>query len=116
MSMNHVERFLAVMNFQPATLSTHLGNGCATKLPRHPNVIWEQLAADDLVASFIVDGHHLPPAAVDLKIEKSGKFNLHKFGPMSSNPGSPSIQIPQPQASAMPPFRLAGKSFLPVGL
>jgi N-acetylglucosamine-6-phosphate deacetylase len=47
-----------------ATLSTHLGNGCATQLPRHPNVIWEQLAADDLVASFIVDGHHLPPATV----------------------------------------------------
>lgn len=47
-----------------ATLSTHLGNGCANQLPRHPNVIWEQLAADDLVASFIVDGHHLPPATV----------------------------------------------------
>jgi N-acetylglucosamine-6-phosphate deacetylase len=47
-----------------ATLSTHLGNGCANHLPRHPNVIWEQLAADDLVASFIVDGHHLPPATV----------------------------------------------------
>ena len=26
-----------------ATLSTHLGNGCAGMLPRHPNVIWEQL-------------------------------------------------------------------------
>jgi N-acetylglucosamine-6-phosphate deacetylase len=47
-----------------ATLSTHLGNGCANQLPRHPNVLWEQLAADDLVASFIVDGHHLPPATV----------------------------------------------------
>ena len=30
-----------------ATLSTHLGNGCAQMLPRHPNFIWEQLAADD---------------------------------------------------------------------
>ena len=29
-----------------ATLATHLGNGCAQMLPRHPNVIWEQLAAD----------------------------------------------------------------------
>jgi len=47
-----------------ATLSTHLGNGCAQMLPRHPNVIWEQLAADELLASFIVDGHHLPPATV----------------------------------------------------
>lgn len=47
-----------------ATMSTHLGNGCAATLPRHPNLIWEQLAADDLLASLIVDGHHLPPAMV----------------------------------------------------
>jgi N-acetylglucosamine-6-phosphate deacetylase len=47
-----------------ATLSTHLGNGCAPTLPRHPNIIWEQLAHDDLFASFIVDGHHLPAATV----------------------------------------------------
>lgn len=33
-------------------------------LPRHPNFIWEQLAADELYASFIVDGHHLPAATV----------------------------------------------------
>ena len=47
-----------------ATLSTHLGNGCANMLPRHPNFIWEQLAADELTASLVVDGHHLPPATV----------------------------------------------------
>jgi N-acetylglucosamine-6-phosphate deacetylase len=47
-----------------ATLSTHLGNGCAQMLPRHPNVIWEQLAADELTAGLIVDGHHLPPSTV----------------------------------------------------
>ena len=47
-----------------ATLSTHLGNGCAQMLPRHPNFLWEQLAADELIASIIVDGHHLPPATV----------------------------------------------------
>jgi N-acetylglucosamine-6-phosphate deacetylase len=47
-----------------ATLSSHLGNGCPQVLPRHPNVIWEQLADDRLMASFIVDGHHLPPATV----------------------------------------------------
>jgi N-acetylglucosamine-6-phosphate deacetylase len=51
-----------------ATLSTHLGNGCAQVLPRHPNVIWEQLADDRLMASFIVDGHHLPPATVKAMI------------------------------------------------
>jgi N-acetylglucosamine-6-phosphate deacetylase len=47
-----------------ATMSTHLGNGCAQMLPRHPNFIWEQLAADDLLAGLIVDGHHLPAATV----------------------------------------------------
>ena len=47
-----------------ATLSTHLGNGCAGTLPRHPNLIWEQLAEDRLLASLIVDGHHLPEATV----------------------------------------------------
>ncbi len=33
-------------------------------LPRHPNFLWEQLAADELLASIIVDGHHLPAATV----------------------------------------------------
>ncbi|MFT3881076.1 MAG: N-acetylglucosamine-6-phosphate deacetylase [Gemmatales bacterium] len=43
-----------------AKLSTHLGNGCARMLPRHENILWEQLAADTLSASIIPDGHHLP--------------------------------------------------------
>jgi len=47
-----------------ATMATHLGNGCAQLLPRHPNVIWELLAADAVFASLIVDGHHLPPSTV----------------------------------------------------
>jgi len=51
-----------------ATLSTHLGNGCANMIPRHPNFLWEQLAADDLTASLVVDGHHLPPATVKAMI------------------------------------------------
>jgi N-acetylglucosamine-6-phosphate deacetylase len=51
-----------------ASLSTHLGNGCANLLPRHPNFLWEQLAADELSAGFIVDGHHLSPATVKAMI------------------------------------------------
>lgn len=47
-----------------ATLSTHLGNGCAPVLDRHPNLLWEQLAADGMRASFIADGHHLPAATL----------------------------------------------------
>ncbi len=45
-----------------ARLSTHLGNGSHALLPRHENYLWEQLAADELWASVIADGHHLPLA------------------------------------------------------
>jgi N-acetylglucosamine-6-phosphate deacetylase len=55
-----------------ATLATHLGNGCAQMLPRHPNVIWELLGSDAVLASFIVDGHHLPPATVRSMVRAKG--------------------------------------------
>jgi len=42
-----------------ATLATHLGNGVASQLPRHPNLLWALLADDRVTASFIADGHHL---------------------------------------------------------
>lgn len=51
-----------------ATLSTHLGNGVASNLPRHPNLIWAQLAADELTAGLIVDGHHLPADTVKVMV------------------------------------------------
>jgi len=41
-----------------------LGNGAHAQIRRHPNYLWDQLAEDRLVASLIVDGHHLPPAVV----------------------------------------------------
>ncbi|GAK55419.1 N-acetylglucosamine-6-phosphate deacetylase [Candidatus Vecturithrix granuli] len=43
-----------------AKLSTHLGNGSHGLLPRLKNYLWEQLAADELMASIIADGFHLP--------------------------------------------------------
>jgi len=55
-----------------AKLSTHLGNGSHAMLPRHQNYVWEQLAADELWASFIVDGHHLPPPMVKCLIRAKG--------------------------------------------
>ncbi len=42
-----------------ASLSTHLGNGCANMIHRHNNPIWPQLAEDRLSASIIIDGFHL---------------------------------------------------------
>lgn len=55
-----------------ATLSTHLGNGADAILPRHPNYIWEQLAEDQLAASFIVDGHHLPESFLRVALRAKG--------------------------------------------
>jgi len=51
-----------------ARLSTHLGNGSHAQLDRHKNYVWAQLAEDRLAASFIVDGHHLPPDVVKCMI------------------------------------------------
>jgi N-acetylglucosamine-6-phosphate deacetylase len=55
-----------------ATLATHLGNGCAQMLRRHPNPIWELLAADGIFASLIVDGHHLPASTVKGMVRAKG--------------------------------------------
>jgi len=44
-----------------ARLATHLGNGIAPQIPRHCNAIWSLLADDRISATFIADGHHLPP-------------------------------------------------------
>lgn len=55
-----------------ARLSTHLGNGLAATLPRHPNPIWSQLADERLTASFIADGHHLPPETFKAMVRAKG--------------------------------------------
>ncbi len=55
-----------------ATVSTHLGNGAHSRLPRHPNYIWEQLAEDRLMASFIADGVHLDGAFLKSAIRAKG--------------------------------------------
>jgi N-acetylglucosamine-6-phosphate deacetylase len=47
-----------------ARLSTHLGNGSHALVHRHRNPIWEQASDPRLIASLIVDGHHLPPSLV----------------------------------------------------
>ena len=53
-------------------MSTHLGNGAHSVLPRHPNYIWEQMASDKLYASLITDGHHLPGAVVKSMVRTKG--------------------------------------------
>jgi N-acetylglucosamine-6-phosphate deacetylase len=55
-----------------ARLSTHLGNGIVSTLPRHPNPIWEQAGLDELYASFIADGHHLDLATLRVLARAKG--------------------------------------------
>lgn len=55
-----------------ATLSTHLGNGAAAMLPRHPNAIWAQLADDRLTATLIGDSHHLPADTLRAMLRAKG--------------------------------------------
>jgi N-acetylglucosamine-6-phosphate deacetylase len=55
-----------------ARLSTHLGNGIASMIPRHPNAIWSQLADDRLTAMLIADGHHLPADTLKAMIRAKG--------------------------------------------
>jgi len=60
-----------------ATLSTHLGNGSHQMLPRHRNYIWEQLAADELYATMISDGFHLPDSLMKVFMRtKPGRMIL----------------------------------------
>lgn len=55
-----------------ASLSTHLGNGIAPRIDRHPNPIWSQLAEDRLTATFIADGHHIPGEAFTAMVRAKG--------------------------------------------
>lgn len=55
-----------------ATLSTHLGNGVSGVLPRHPNLLWTQLAEDGLTAMLIGDGHHLPDDTLKVMLRAKG--------------------------------------------
>ncbi|SFE21441.1 N-acetylglucosamine-6-phosphate deacetylase [Lentibacillus persicus] len=59
-----------------ALFSTHLGNGTHTTLPRHNNYLWDQLAAEELSASVVADGHHLPLNLLKIfnKVKKEKMF------------------------------------------
>jgi len=58
-----------------ASLSTHLGNGMHPILARHPNYLWSQLSQDQLGASIIADGFHLPAEVIQV-FQKIKKENL----------------------------------------
>jgi N-acetylglucosamine-6-phosphate deacetylase len=55
-----------------ARLSTHLGNGIASVIPRHANLLWPQLADDRLTATVIADRHHIPDDMLKVMIRAKG--------------------------------------------
>lgn len=57
-------------------LSTHLGNAVPLLLPRHPNMIWEQLANDNLYAMIIADGHHIPDSFIRVVLKVKGQKTI----------------------------------------
>ncbi len=59
-----------------ARMSTHLGNGSHSMVPRLQNYIWEQLAEDRLHAGIISDGYHLPAAVVKVIARAKGLRRL----------------------------------------
>lgn len=59
-----------------ATISTHLGNGCANLIHRHDNPLWPQLADDRLLPSLIVDGFHLRHEEVKTFVKVKGADNI----------------------------------------
>lgn len=59
-----------------ASLSTHLGNGAPRTLPRHPNLLWTQLAEERLAAMLITDGHHLSREVATVMLRAKGMSNV----------------------------------------
>jgi N-acetylglucosamine-6-phosphate deacetylase len=59
-----------------ASMSTHLGNGCANFIHRHKNPIWPQLANDRLTATLIADGLHLTVEEIKVFYKVKGFCNI----------------------------------------
>lgn len=63
-----LERLVAV----GAKALTHIGNGVPALLSRHRNPVWAGLANDNLSATVIADGHHLPPSMLKTILRAKG--------------------------------------------
>lgn len=55
-----------------ACMSTHLGNGVPLKLPRHPNILWDQLSEEYLYTCLICDGIHIPNSFIKVAMGLKG--------------------------------------------
>ncbi|NOZ61057.1 MAG: N-acetylglucosamine-6-phosphate deacetylase [Calditrichaeota bacterium] len=70
-----------------AAISTHLGNACANYIHRHKNPLWPQLAEDRLMASIIVDGHHLSRDEVNVFFRAKGMEQIVLISDMTKFAG-----------------------------
>ena len=100
-----------------ARLSTHLGNGVAATLPRHPNLIWAQLADDRLSASFIADGHHLSAETFRAMLRAKGRERAILVSDSVALAGQPPGRYRQPvggdvEVSADGRIGIAGTPYL----
>lgn len=105
-----------------ASVSTHLGNGCANTIHRHDNPLWPQLADDRMAASIIVDGFHLRPAEVQTFFKVKGVENTILVSDIVRLAGSPpgiykdfgtEVEVTKEGKVMMPSQNvLAGASFL----
>jgi N-acetylglucosamine-6-phosphate deacetylase len=97
-----------------ARMSTHLGNGAHSQIRRHPNYIWEQLAHDELYASIIADGHHLPAAVVKSFARVKGPERLALVSDAVALGGLPSGIYSDGQHEVLPSGKvvLAGTPYL----
>jgi len=95
-----------------ASLSTHLGNGSHAVLRRHPNYLWEQLADDRLMASFIADGVHLDAAFLKTAFRAKGAARTvlvtDAASPAGAMPGSYTLGEQTVQLTAGGRVLLAG--------
>ena len=58
-------------------LFTHLGNGCPGLLPRHDNIVQRVLSlSDQMMVSFIADGHHVPAMALGNYLDRVPSENI----------------------------------------
>ncbi len=72
-----------------ADLSSHLINGCVPMINRQQNIIWSQLSLDQLWASFIADGYHIPSYTLRAVIKSKGVDRSILISDASSQSGLP---------------------------
>ena len=70
-----------------AKLLTHLGNGIPSSINRHDNLLINGLCIDNLKASIICDGYHLPLQLIKLIIKTKGYNNIILISDLSPPAG-----------------------------